>query len=335
MKKSLLSLVCAGVFAFWAVSAQAVISDLFDGSNPKVDWAYSQLLNWFDSSWGYSNNDSITCDSDNGIVTIKSPVLTDSLVYEAPAYRIFLSPYRVSSLSSNDLNVDTSRIIMKEVKRDGNSSEVEFSLSASDWIDENQAYFGFIVPINDYDEIGTPSRELCFQMSSNACMWEDACEALDNISHSAANEPDTVLGWEVTEQHGANCVWMDMANVSHTIDGNKITLTWTAVPDGDNVEIAIYDPKEEEYRSLKTVPMSDEKFEYTMEWDGEQNFSLTNGCRELRYKADAKMTTPPEEKPDIPVTPATGPAENILIIAIAAILIYGVYAVFFRKSTSN
>ena len=325
MKKSLLSLVCAGVLAFWAVGAQSVISDLFDGSNPKVDWAYSQLLNWYDSSWWYSNSDSITCDSDNGTVTIKSPVLTDSLLYEAPAYR-------VSSLKSNDLNVDTSKVIMKEVKRDGNSSEIEFSLSSSDWISENQAYFGFIVPINDYDEIGTPSREVCFQISNNSCMWDEACDALDNVSHSAAG--DTVLWWAV-DDHGANCVWMDMANVSHTVNGDTITLTWTAVPDGDNVEIAIFDPKEEEYRSLKTVPMSDEKFEYKMEWDGEQNFSLTNGCKELRYKADAKATTPTEKKPEIPATPATGPAENILIIALAAILIYGVYAVFFRKSTNN
>jgi hypothetical protein len=34
--------------------------------------------------------------------------------------------------------------------------------------------------------------------------------------------------------------------------------------------------------------MSDEKFDYTMQWDGEQNFMLTNGCRDLYYKADAK-----------------------------------------------
>lgn len=327
MKKSLLSLVCVGVLAFGITSAQAIISDLFDGSNPKVDSAYSELLNWYDNSWWYSSSDSITCDSENGVVSINSPVLVDSLLYEAPAYRIFLSPYRVSKLSSNDLNVDNSKIIMKEVKRDWNSSEINFTLSASDWLSENQAYFWFIVPINDYDEIWTPSREVCFKISNNSCMWEEACDALDNVSN-------VELWWEVSDNHWANCVWMDMANVSHTIDGDKITLTWTAVPDGDNVEIAIFDPKEEEYRSLWTVPMSDEKYEYTIEWDGEQNFSLTNGCRELRYKADAKAT-PTEKKPEIPATPATWPAENILIIAIAALLVYGVYAVFFRKSTNN
>lgn len=329
MKKSLLSLVCVGVLAFGITSAQSVISDLFDGSNPKVDWAYAELLNSYDNSWWYSNSDSITCDGDNGTITIKSPVLADSLLYEAPAYRIFLSPYRISKLSSNDLNVDKSKIIMKEVKRDGSSDEINFTLSASDGLSEDQAYFGFIVPINDYDEIGIPSREVCFKIANNSCMWDEACDALDNVSNIE-------LWWEVSDSHQSawNCVWMDMANVSHTIDGNKLTLTWTAVPDGDNVEIAIFDKDAEEYRSLWTVPMSDEKFEYTLEWDGEQNFSLTNGCRELRYKADAKAT-PTEKKPEIPATPATWPAENILIIALAAILIYGVYAVCFRKSTNN
>jgi hypothetical protein len=42
---------------------------------------------------------------------------------------------------------------------------------------------------------------------------------------------------------------MDLANISHTINGNTITLTWTAV-EGDVVEIAIYDPEEDVYKSL-------------------------------------------------------------------------------------
>jgi hypothetical protein len=32
--------------------------------------------------------------------------------------------------------------------------------------------------------------------------------------------------------------------------------------------------------------MSDEKFNYTMQWSGEQNFSITNGCKDFYYKAD-------------------------------------------------
>jgi hypothetical protein len=39
-----------------------------------------------------------------------------------------------------------------------------------------------------------------------------------------------------------------------------------------------------------------------------------------------------EATPEKIVTPATWPAENILYIAIAAIILYGAYAIFFRKS---
>ena len=88
---------------------------------------------------------------------------------------------------------------------------------------------------------------------------------------------------------------------------------------------------DEIFEKLATVNMSDEKYVYTMRWDGEQNFMLTNDCGEIRYKADANMSPEPEKI----VTPATGPAENVLYIAIAAIILYGAYTIFFRKSENN
>jgi hypothetical protein len=49
--------------------------------------------------------------------------------------------------------------------------------------------------------------------------------------------------------HNSACVGMDMANISHVKNGDTITLKWTAV-EGDVVEIAIFDPKEEIFKSL-------------------------------------------------------------------------------------
>ena len=99
--------------------------------------------------------------------------------------------------------------------------------------------------------------------------------------------------------------------------------------DGDVVQIAVFDPDEAYWKSLGAVNMKDEKFAYKMQWNGEQNFMLTNGCGEVRYKADAAIKEPEKEKV---VPPATGPAENVLYIAIAAIVLYGAYVLFFRKS---
>jgi hypothetical protein len=139
---------------------------------------------------------------------------------------------------------------------------------------------------------------------------------------SADNSSDVQL-----QPLGAACVGMNMANISHVVNGDTITLKWTAV-DGDVVQVAIFDPNEEYWKSLGAVNMRDEQYVYKMQWDGEQNFMLTNGCGEVRYKADAAKSTEPEKV----VPPATGPAENMLYIAIAAIILYGAYVLFFRKS---
>ena len=336
MKKSLLSLVgiaAIGVFLWGAANAQLFISDYFDWSKPKALDSYTKLLSDYDTKWWYLNNDAVSCDNTTSSVNIKSKIIYDSDVMEAPAYRLFLSPYRIDQLKAGNSDIDTSKIIMKELKRDSNSNEVAFTLWDTDWIDKDQAYYWFIVPINDYDEVGTPTKEICFQISSNTCVRDEACNTLELLTKPTATSDDQSHRSASDDSHGANCAWMDLANVSHTVKDGVITLTWTAVPDGDIVEIAIFDPALEEYKSLWAVNMKDEKFSYTMQWDWEQNFSLTNGCKEVRYKADASMKTP-EKTPNI-VTPATWPAENVLIIAIAAIILYGAYTVFFRKSENK
>jgi hypothetical protein len=42
---------------------------------------------------------------------------------------------------------------------------------------------------------------------------------------------------------------MDLANVTHVINGDTLTLKWTAV-DGDVVEIGVWDREAENYKSL-------------------------------------------------------------------------------------
>ena len=319
MKKSLLSLagiaMLSAVFG-WVANAQLDISELFSEWTPLVDDAYSKVLNEYDSKRWYSDASSVECAANNG-VEIKSPVIEDSFMDNAKIYRLFVSPYRVDQLKLWDSSIDTSKVIMKEVTIDDGASEVKFNVSSAD-VDPNTIYYGFVLPIDMYDWVWTPSKEACFQLNSNICLQDSDC---DTISLLAKTEDE--------EHWAANCIGMDMANVSHTTSGDTVTLTWTAI-DGDVVEIAIFDPEAELYRSLGAVSMSDEKFNYKMEWNGEQVFRLTNGCKELIYKADAAIW----ENPTI-VTPATWPAENVLYIAIAAIILYGAYVVFFRKAENK
>ena len=328
MKKSLLSLagivMVSALFA-WVANAQLDISDLFYEWTPLVDDAYSKVLNEYDNTWWYSSESVIECNSNNG-VDITASTVEDSYLDKAKLYRLFLSPYRIDKLKTSDSSVDFSKIIMKEVTPEANANDIKFNISSSD-VDANTIYYGFILPIDSYDWVWTPSKETCFQVANNICLQDTACNDISTIVNPT---PALQEGADTGHDAASDCVWMDMANVSHVKNGDTITLKWTAV-EWDVVQIAIFDPESEIYKSLGAVNMGDEKFDYKMEWDGEQNFMLTNGCREVYYKADAKATKTPEKI----VTPATWPAENVLYVAIAAIVLYGAYVVFFRKADSN
>ena len=325
MKKSLLSLV--GILAFSAValgvvSAELNISTLFSEWLPLVDDAYTKLLNDYEKTWWYLD-DSVVCEVNNWI-TITSPIVDDSTMDKASSYNLFVSPYRIEQIKDGDSSIDTSKIIMKRVEIKDSDESVKFEIPSNE-LDSNTAYYGFISPVDLFDEVWTPTKEICFNVSNKMCLQDVACNTLKSVIESEKEE-------EVIERHwsAADCVWMDMANVTHVVNGDTLTLKWTAV-DGDTVQLSIFDPDAEVYKNLWTVKMSDEKFDYKMKWDGEQNFKLTNGCKDLNYKADAKKWEK-EPEPEIKVTPATGPAENILYVAIAAIVLYWVYTIFFRKS---
>ena len=326
MKKPLLWLV--GLAALSAMfigiaNAEVFVSDLFSDGAPKVDNAYTQVLNNYDNTWWYTENDLIWGDFRDWNLRVVSPVMEDIWFDNATLYYLFISPYRVDLIRSWDPSVDTSKIIVKQVEIATNAENVEFTVWTPE-LDAEQAYYGFISPIDMYDGFWIPSNEICFKLSTNSYNQWEGCDAFELVLDPTPEvDPTTVE----QQQLGAACVGMSMAHISHVVNGDTITLRWTAV-DGDVVQIAIFDPTEEYWKSLGAVSMSDEKFSYKMQWNGEQNFMLTNGCGEVRYKADAAIKTP---EPEV-VPPATWPAENILYIAIAAIVLYGAYVLFFRKA---
>lgn len=338
MKKSLLSLATVALASGALVGSVFALDivDLFQNGVPAVDDAYVKLLNEY-GAWWYSDLDVLTCNWKDGSVTIKTPSVMDDLGWNATNYRIFVSPYRMNQIKSNDPAVDKSKIIMRNFNGE-NVKEVELTVWTNEWLELDTAYYAFIVPISEYDEVLTPSKEVCFQLAKNICMLDTECDTFDLVLNPAVEPQPEVSEPEPTaepepadkeeETHGAACVWMNLAHVSHTVKGDKLTLTWTAV-DWETVDIAIFNPDEEIYEKLATVKMKDEKYTYKMRWNGEQNFMLTNDCGELKYKADAAIKA---DEPEKIVTPATWPAENVLYIAIAAIVIYWAYTLFFRKS---
>jgi hypothetical protein len=123
-------------------------------------------------------------------------------------------------------------------------------------------------------------------------MLDTECDTFDLVvnpvsdEHGSAPEVNPEANPEETnpevapeDTHGsADCISMEYANVRHTSDGKNITLTWTAVAGGGDVDIAIFNPDDEVFEKIATVKMSDEKYVYPMRWNGVQNFILTNEC---------------------------------------------------------
>jgi len=300
---------------------------------------YQKILQEYDSTRWYTDNDFLSTSMDWLELTLESAVIRDAYTAPVTNYQLFVSPYRVSKLRDGDTSVDPTQIktFRFEYKWAENAS---FSFSPDEWFNPSQIYYGFISPIDEYDEVGTPSTEFCFILNEWQVQFSEGCDALELLIAPVENEPagseilpdDVVLDELDWEHWAAGCVGMELANITHTVDENNvITLRWTSVGDPNtNVEIAIFNPNEEAYQKLADVKMSAEKYAYKMQWNGEHNFVLTNGCgKEVGYKVDSAIKTPVQ--PEI-VPPATGPAENIFMILIAAIVLYGAYTIFFRKS---
>lgn len=338
MKKSLLSLLGVALLslAFGGIvnaqEATLTIDDVFPRWEVLTN-SYTKLLNNYDKSWGYpAGTTRLSWSFANDILKIESPTLEDADLWDVPIYRMYFSPYRLDQLKWDE-GVNLSAIIMKEAKWDKSSKTVEFEISLiDDDLDTLQPYYGFIVPLNDYDLVGTPSPEICFQFDKWLYSWWNECNVIEAsidpvIEDTPIIDENPTLWEEELHNAGGDCIWMDMAHLTHTISNNTITIRWTAV-DGDVVQFAVFDPDEEAFKSIGAVKMSDEKFSYPMTWNWEYNFKITNGCKQVYYKADGSVQT---SEPKI-VPPATGPAENILIIAIAAIVIYGAYTLIFRKN---
>jgi hypothetical protein len=96
-----------------------------------------------------------------------------------------------------------------------------------------------------------------------------------------------------------------MADISHSVNGNVVTLTWTAVPYSDNVEIRIFDKANADYVTLGTVPMTQERFQYTTK-DSEDELLFAFIPRDAKgreYRYDVNVRHEADVTPEIKQAP--------------------------------
>ncbi|MDR0860637.1 MAG: hypothetical protein LBO09_06805 [Candidatus Peribacteria bacterium] len=335
MKKLAISLtsLVVGASAFVTAQSMPAVSDLAK-----------------DLPHGYTGASQVSFVSiDASEVKLESPLLNDKYGEAMRDYKISYSPYFIDDVDQAYLQLSGKdfRFTSANISIDG---KVSFSLGVQDGVVATQSYYLVITPfttyyspaINDKNEIGIPSKQFCFNLAEARYGSGEDCRDFDTMFISTPTPAETIPTLSTTEgestdsyaQHGAASTDWGLANVTHTISGNTITLRWTAVENGGLADLLLFDLQQEKFIRLATVKMSDERYDYTMTRDGQHLFRFRplDGGKEVRYPVQAMKTddTPPPP-PKIEEVPKTGPVEDALGMVVIALLVYGGYKLYKKR----
>ena len=329
MKKqlSLLTMLALGTSAV----ASAAVLDLnlvFDGQR----------------DFGYTENQNVTIEgfqtkeeSKKSDFLITTPILKDSKDEPVGEYYVLLGEQPMSKYIGGDAIVREGLIELPRFETFDTAGTFDIVVSEG-MVSADTTYYGVVVPMDDNVVPGSYSNQFCFNFASKKFAEGDACAsfkvqtAKEEIKVSSEKQPETL---SEEEEHGAaDGADMTMADISHYIQGKVVTLTWTAVPYSQNVEIRIFNKETADYVTLGTVPMSQEKFQYTYkDSDEELLFAFIprdSKGKEVRYDVNVRHET------DVPVkiknVPATGPVEDFFVMAAITLALYAGYRVFSRKA---
>lgn len=323
-------------------------------STSVVSAATLNLSSVFDEEhdFWYTENQNITVDGfqtkeDKVRVEFKlvTPILKDSKDVTVWEYYVLLWEQPMS----NYLEGDAAAILRDDLVELPVFQTMDYEGSFDITIQESQVnswnyYYGVVVPMDDNVNIWNYSKEFCFNFSSKKYAEGEACASFKAKEVKEEKTPETTTKISALEEelsideneHEAAGWDMSMADISHSINGNKVTLTWTEVPYSSNVEVRLFNKQTADYETLGTVPMSQKKFDYTIkQGDSELIFMLiprdAKG-KEYRYPVNVRYEED-WQTPVIKAVPATGPVEDILLIAGITAVLYLGYRVFRRADS--
>lgn len=297
--------------------------------------------------FGYTENQNITvqgfkpakegAENAEKNFVITSPFLKDAYDADAESYTVLLGKNVMSSYVTGDQS-GLSEYEFKPTAEDKSVGEMKISLATKD-LEKNTYYHGIVVPVDDNVQEGRPSKEFCFNIEKGAFAEGAACETFGvSVAQPVAVETATTEATtEADEEHSAAGADMKLADISHTIEGNKIYLSWTALPQSSDVLIELFNKETNDFVSLGTVPMSQQKFEYTINGN-EQEFLFmftpkNSRGRQIRYPVNVRHET--EVTPDLkPVEKIkVGPVEDMMLILGVTLLLYVGYRVYASRKT--
>jgi len=285
-----------------------------------------------DDSFGFGGDANIEVKHiDNDSLVIKSDVVFWELWEKILDYSFMYWEYDIQSAIVNTELLDEFEEKNININDNDDGFEIEFDKN-DDNIDPDKIYYMVAVP---KDEFGIPweiSNEICFKLDNKIYGEWSECKDADTSS-----------------SHWAAIADMNLANVTHQINWDKITLLWTEVDGADKVEIRLRDTDDERFVKLSTVNMSDEKYVFTTDRNWEHNVKfipIDNNEETWKYKIytftittidEPEVVQPWNTTPTWGITtvPVVGPKENILILIIISLLTYFIFKKFFKKAKTK
>lgn len=301
-------------FMFWAFAALFVIFGI-SFSDSVLD--YLNDVSW-DILFGYTPDDVIEVSNIwwNSI-TIQSPVLQDEFWDIISDYTLMYGEYPLVDVLDDPTLLDYSQEKYFEDLELTNESDFTMSIDMDDNILEDIVYYVVAIPKDDAGTLWEVSNEICFRLEDQIYGEWDDCENVELVDTSS-------------NTHSA---WADMqlANVTHILNGRNVTLKWIEIWWSDEIDIFLRDEWAGTFRKLDTVDMDDEMYSFRLDDPGEQivKFIPNNGWVEKDYVFNAVWTDTPNQPVVTPVV--VWPKENIMFIIFGTILIYLVYRLVKRR----
>lgn len=319
MKKQL-SLAALAVLGLTTAIASASPSDLSIENVFKGEFDYGYTLNQNISLKGFQSDEAQT----GKHLELTSPLLKDAKDQLVGEYVLVVGDKDLSTYTTG-ADIHTEKFAFKSffpTEEDKMMGELKVKIMPED-VNKDVNQFAFLVPLNDNYFEGKPSKQFCFNFADGKYQEGEACANFGNEVYTAV---DSAVD---SEEHNAAGADMSLAGISHTVKGNVITLTWLKQLASENLEIKLFDKETADFKTLTTVPMASEMFEYIAD-PGIQEYIFAFIPRDAKGKEvryDLNVRTETDVKPDVkPVK--VGPVEDMMLMIAITVALYAGYRVF-------
>lgn len=174
-------------------------------------------------------------------------------------YALLYGPYPIAEAMEDPNLLD--EFGEKEIVLDGGENDFTITLDSTE-VDANDVYYALILPKDDLGLPGEISNDVCFKLEG------------------AVRGQGTECDGSVTT-HSAGGADMNLANISHAINEDMISLRWTALEGANKIDLFVRDPQAERFQALSTIDMSAEQYSFRADRNGEFNvkFIPTDGSQ--------------------------------------------------------